>query len=154
VVQPPTKSGVRLLQIIPSEDHPYRRVSFSFNGKPKRTRRLEIMTLTYWIRGYDTKKEKEMEELFDSNGEPMFDDPEFFDTYVEKIPIGMKRKSIFYELPYWENLKIDRLLDSMHILKKQSSSIWRYISLNKRNTLVIRGDLISWNTKKKHWLRK
>jgi hypothetical protein len=30
----------------------------------------------------------------------MFDDPNFFDTYVEKIPIGMKRKSVFYELPY------------------------------------------------------
>jgi hypothetical protein len=28
--------------------------------------------------------------MFDSNGEPMFDDLEFFDTYVEKFPIGMK----------------------------------------------------------------
>jgi hypothetical protein len=39
------------------------------------------MTPTYWIREYDTEKEKEMVELFDSNGEPMFDDPGFFDTY-------------------------------------------------------------------------
>ena len=38
--------------------------------------------------------------MFDSNGEPMFDDPESFDTYVEKFPIWMKRKSIFYNLPY------------------------------------------------------
>ena len=32
--------------------------------------------------------------MFDSNGEPKFDDPDFFNTYVEKLPIGMKRKYI------------------------------------------------------------
>lgn len=48
----------------------------------------------------------------------MFDDPKFFDTYVEKFSIGMKRKSIFYELSYWEHLKIAHLLDPMHIFKK------------------------------------
>jgi hypothetical protein len=42
------------------EDHPYRRVASAFNGKPKRTQRLEIMTLAYWIREYDIDKEKEM----------------------------------------------------------------------------------------------
>ena len=36
--------------------------------------------------------------MFDSNGEPMFDGLEFFDAYVEKFPIGMKRKYIFYDL--------------------------------------------------------
>jgi hypothetical protein len=40
------------------------------------------MTMTYLIRAYDTKKEKEMVEFLNSNWEPMFDDPEFFDTYV------------------------------------------------------------------------
>ena len=59
--------------------------------------------------------------MFDSNGEPMFDDLEFFDTYVEKFPNGMKRKSIFYNLPYWEYLKITLLLDPMHIFKNVSS---------------------------------
>jgi hypothetical protein len=52
------------------------------------------MTPTNRVRAYDTKKEKEMVELIYSNGEPMFDDPKFFDTYVGKIPIGMKRKSV------------------------------------------------------------
>ena len=42
-----------------------------------------------------------MEELFDSNGETMFNEPEFIDSFVEKIPIGMERKSVFYEIPYW-----------------------------------------------------
>jgi hypothetical protein len=69
--------------------------------------------------------------LFDSNGEYMFDDPEFFDTYVEKIPIGMKRKYVFYELPYLEDLKIGHLLDTMHILKSVSTSLQRHISWNK-----------------------
>lgn len=58
------------------------------------------MTPTYWIRVYDIEKENKFSKLFDSNGELLFDDPEFFDTYVKKMPIGMKMKSIFYELQY------------------------------------------------------
>jgi len=68
-----------------------------------------------------------MEKLFDSNGEPMFDDLECFDTYVEKMPIWMKMKYVFYELPYWEHLKISHSLDPMHILKNVSSSLWKHI---------------------------
>ena len=69
--------------------------------------------------------------MFDSNGEPLFDDPNFFDTYDEKMPIGMKRKSIFYELLYWEHLRIAHLLDPMHIFKNVSSSLWGHISSKK-----------------------
>ena len=58
------------------------------------------MTPVEWFREYEREKEKEFIEMFDSNGEPMFDDPDFFDTYVEKLPIWMKMKSIFYDLPY------------------------------------------------------
>jgi hypothetical protein len=32
------------------------------------------MTQVFWNKVYDTEKEKKMTELFDSNGEPMFDD--------------------------------------------------------------------------------
>jgi hypothetical protein len=95
-----------------------------------------------------------MEKLFDSNGEPMFDDPKFFDTYVEKIPIGMKMKSVVYEIPYWEHLKIGHLLYPMHISKNVSSSLWRHISSNKRDALVVMRDLIALNTKKRHCPRK
>jgi hypothetical protein len=59
------------------EDHPYRRVSYYFNGNPERTQRPAIMTTIYWNRAYDKKKEKEMAQFFDSNGETMFDDPYF-----------------------------------------------------------------------------
>ena len=86
------------------------------------------MTPIDWIRAYDMEKEKEFSKLFHSNGEPLFDDTEFFDTYIEKIPIGMKSKSIFYELPYWKHLKIVHLLDSMHILKNVSSFLWMHLS--------------------------
>ena len=33
----------------------------------------------------------------------MFNDPQFFKTYVEKIPIGIAVESIFYEFTYWES---------------------------------------------------
>ena len=45
-------------------------------------------------------KENEIVKNFNSNGELMLDDPKFFETYVEKILIGMKRKSVFYDIPY------------------------------------------------------
>ena len=101
------------------------------------------MTLTEWLRAYEREKEKEFIEMFDSNGEPMFDDPYFFETDVEKFPIGMKRKYIFYNLPYWEHLKIAHLLDPMHIFKNVSSSLWRHISLKQSDTLAVRKYLIT-----------
>jgi hypothetical protein len=39
----------------------------------------------------------------------------------------MKRKIVFYELPYWEHINIAHLLDPMHILKNASSSLWKNI---------------------------
>ena len=71
-----------------------------------------------------------------------------------EFPIGMKRKYIFYNLPYWENLKITLLLDPMHIFKKFSSSLWRNISSKKSDTLAVRKYLITSKTKKKHWPRR
>ena len=72
------------------------------------------MTPAEWLRAYEREKEKDLIEMLDSNGEPMF---ELFYTYVEKFPIGMKRKSIFYDLPYWQHIKVTHLLDPMHIFK-------------------------------------
>ena len=65
----------------------------------------------------------------------------------------MKRKYIFYNIPYWENLKITQLLDPMHIFKNVSSSLWRHISLKQSETLAVRKYLITSKTKKKHWPR-
>jgi hypothetical protein len=71
------------------------------------------------------------------------------------MPIGqMKRKSLFYELPYWEHLKIGHLLDPMNIFKTISSSLWRHISWNKSDTLAIRRYLVASNTSKRHYSRK
>lgn len=112
------------------------------------------MTPTKWIIAYEREKEKEFAEMFNLNGEPMFDDPKFLDTCVDKLPIGMKRKSEFYELPYWEHLNISHLLDPMHIFKNVSSSLWRHISSKESDTLVVRRDLVFSKTKKKHWPRQ
>ena len=88
--------------------------------------------------------------MFDSNVEPLICGPEFFDHYKEKMLDGMKRKSIFYELPYWELLKIVHLLDPMNIFKSVSYSLWKNISSKKTDTLAIMRDFISSNTKNKH----
>jgi hypothetical protein len=60
---------------------------------------------------------------------------------VVNMPNGMKRKSIFYELPYWKNLLIAHLLDPMHIFKKVPDSIFRHISGKDKNTLSLRRDI-------------
>lgn len=57
------------------------------------------MTPTNCSRAYEIEKGKETIELFDSKWEPMLDDFNFFNTYAKKIPIGMKKKFAFYELP-------------------------------------------------------
>ena len=80
------------------------------------------MTLVEWLRAYERGKDKKFVEMFDSNGDHMFDATKFFDTYVDKFPIGTKREYVFYDLPYWEHLKIFNLLYAMHIFKNVSSS--------------------------------
>ena len=120
------------------EEHPYKRAASTFNGKRERTQRPPIITPVEWLRAYERDKEKEFIEIFDSNGELMFDDPKFFDTYFEKFPIRMKRKYKFYNLPYWENIKITHLLDPMYIFKNVSSSLWRHISSKESDTLAVR----------------
>ena len=84
--------------------------------------------------------------MFYSNVQPVINDPKLFNTYVEKIPKWMKRKSIFYELPYWDHLKVSHLLDPMHIFKNVSCYFWCHISSKKSDKMVMRKDLISSNT--------
>ena len=84
----------KLYRVFILEIHPYRRITFAFNGKPKRTQTPRIMTSYDQLRAYDSEKEKEIAKMFDSNGEPIFDSNEepmfdvfkLFDTYDEKIP--------------------------------------------------------------------
>ena len=132
------------------ENHPYRREAYAFNGKPERTQMLKIMTANDWLRAYDTEKEKEIAEMFDSNGEPMFDDPEFFETHDEKMIEGMNKKLIFYELPYWDNLNISHLPYPMHIFKNVLRSLWHHISSKRSDKLKVKRDIISSNTKRNH----
>ena len=40
------------------EEHPYRRATSTFNGKPERTQRPAIMTLNECIRAHEREKEK------------------------------------------------------------------------------------------------
>ena len=101
------------------------------------------MKHTNWLRPYNIEKEKEIRYMFDSNGEPMFDDSELFNTYDEKIPEGMSTKSLFYKLPYWEHINISHLLYPMHIFRNVSCSFWHNISSKKKSeNLKVKKDLI------------
>ena len=55
-------------------------------------------------------------------------------------PLGMTRYSIFFCLPYWTQLKINHLLDPMHIFKNVAQQIWDHI-ISARKKLGVREDL-------------
>lgn len=71
----------------------------------------------------------------DTNGEP---------------PKGISRYSIFFCLPYWKYLKINHLLDPMHIFKNVASNIWDHL-IGARDSLRVREDLRSINRLPSTW---
>lgn len=64
-----------------------------------------------------------------------------------EMPKGMKRKFIFYDLPYWKDLLISHLLDPMHVLKNVPNSIFRHISSKDKETLSSRRNISLYSTK-------
>lgn len=75
------------------------------------------------------------------------DSIEELEQVVIKMPEGMKRKSIFYELPYWKDLLISHLLDPMHIFKNVPDSIFLHIEGKEKDTLSLRRDSSLSHTK-------
>lgn len=65
-------------------------------------------------------------------------------------PPGMKRLSIFHELEYWHVLKINHLLDPMHIFKNVCKSLLTHLS-GDLDTMSSRQDLELSNTKEILW---
>ena len=57
-------------------------------------------------------------------------------------PKGMSRLSILLRLPYWSILKIQHLLDPMHIFKNVAQIIWEHL-ISKRDSLGAREDMRS-----------
>ena len=70
------------------------------------------------------------------------------------MPIWIKNKYVFYDLPYCQHIKITHLLDPMHIFKNVSSYLCRNMPSEKNDTFGIRRDIISSNTKNRHWPRQ
>ena len=56
------------------------------------------------------------------------------------LPKGMSRYSILLTLPYWTNLKIQHLLDPMHVFKNVGQAIWDHI-IGKKDSLGVKEDM-------------
>ena len=63
------------------------------------------------------------------------------------------RYSIFFRLPYWTHLKINHLLDPMHIFKNVGSSIWEHV-IGKRDNVSVREDLRVAGRMRQAWPRE
>ena len=57
-------------------------------------------------------------------------------------PKGMSRHSILLTLPYWAQLKVQHLLDPMHVFKNVGQAIWDHIT-GKKDSLAAREDMRS-----------
>lgn len=68
-------------------------------------------------------------------------------------PPGMTRYSIFYRLPYWAHLKINHLLDPMHIFKNVAQGIWDHL-ISVRDSLGVREDMRSIGRLPNTWPRE
>jgi hypothetical protein len=95
-----------------------------------------IMGPTDWLKKYEDDELKYWKDVFDG-----VDSIEEQEQVVIKMPEGMKRKSIFYELPYWKDILISHLLDPMHILKNVPYSIFQHILGKGKDTLSSRRDI-------------
>jgi hypothetical protein len=120
-----------------------------FDGKYENRGPPMIMGPYDWLKKYEYVELKAWKDFFDGG-----DSIEETKQVVIKMPKWMKRKSIFYELPYSKDLLISHLLYPMHILKNVPYSIFRHIS-GKEDTLSLRRDISLPHTKfdRKHlWL--
>jgi hypothetical protein len=124
-------------------DHKFiNRLKKQFDGKVENRGPPMIMGLGDWIKKYEDAKLKAWEDFFDQGDS--IEEPE---QVVVNMPERMKRKSIFYELPYWKNLLISHPLDPMHILKNVPDSIFQHISGKEKDTLSSRRDISLSRTK-------
>jgi hypothetical protein len=60
------------------------------------------------------------------------------------------RLSIFFELPYKEDLKINHLLDPMHIFKNVATTVWEHL-MGIRDSLAIDMDLQCYGKMPSAW---
>jgi hypothetical protein len=112
-----------------------------FDGKVENKGPPMIMGPTYWLKKYEDVELKTWQDFF--YGGDSIEEPK---QVVIKMQKGMKRKFIFYELPYCKDILIYHLLYPMHILKNVSDSIFQHIS-GKEDTLYSRRDIALSRTK-------
>ena len=68
------------------------------------------------------------------------------------VPIaGMKRLNAFYNLPYWEELLINHLLDPMHVFKNVGVAIWKHLT-GAMDSVKARRDLEETGVKRGCWI--
>ena len=64
----------------------------------------------------------------------------------------MKRLSILHNLPYWDDLLINHLLDPMHIFKNVGSLIWDHL-IGAKDSRSAREDLRQADVMEEYWPR-
>ena len=103
------------------EDHEYRYDGVSFNGRtefrdtPVQPSGREISRMTEHIHtAYGKLPKQKSEKRRKKNNEVQEESEDIFEHTVEKT---FKKRSVFFQLEYWETLLIRNNLDIMHVEK-------------------------------------
>jgi len=124
-------------------DHRFRSLDKNqFDGNVENRGPPMIMGLDDWLKKYEDVELKVWQYFFYGG-----DSIEELEQVVIKMPEGMKRKSIFYELPYWKDLLISHLLDPKKNFKNVPDSIFQHIARKQKDTLSLRRDISLSRTK-------
>lgn len=124
-------------------DHKFRsRLKNQFDGKIENKPPPKVMGPADWLKMYGDAESKAWNHFF--RHDHSIEEPE---QVMVEMPKGMKRKSIFYDLPYWKDLLISHLIDPMHVFKNVPDSIFRHISSKDKDTLSSRRDIALSRTK-------
>lgn len=109
-----------------------------------------IMAPAGWIKKYEDAELKSWQTFFNGG-----DSIEELEQVVIKMPEGINRKSIFYDLSYWKDILIYHLLDPMHNFKNVPDSNFQHIA-HKEDTWSSRRDIALSHTKfdRKHMWKK
>jgi hypothetical protein len=120
------------------DNHVYRLDAASFNGKtefrqpPKQPSGKEISVMTACLHTDYGKLQKQ--KRGDRKRKKMSDEDENVDIYVHPVEATFKKRSVFFQLEYWDKLLVRNNLDIMHIEKNTFDNIVNIIlDVDKRS---------------------
>jgi len=106
------------------------------------------MTSTNWSKNIDSCIESVWEDIFNGDLYDIDDNLDIFKNILNHVPKGMTKASKLYDLLYWKEHKVAHLLDTLHMFKNVSNSLWKHSSSTEKDANASSRDFVVSKTKK------